>query len=101
MARKPTDRRHRSVDLRSPRHRNGRTTIRMEAAFLDALEEIARREDLTVDEIARRVERHRPSDRDRTAALRSLAVHYFRAAAGPADAGAFDRAMETVFPDGA
>lgn len=61
-----------------------RTSLRLEQAIWDALEEIAVREGLSVNEVCTRVDRARP-ERSLTASVRVYVLDYFREAA--TDAG--------------
>ena len=66
-----------------------RTSIRLEPALWDALEEISRREGLSLHEICDRIDRRR-RESSLTAAIRVFILSYYRAAAteaGHADAG--------------
>ena len=56
------------------------TTVRLEAAFWDALEEIAAREDMLVNEVCKAIADD-TGGRPLPEALRAYAVRYFRAAA--------------------
>lgn len=56
---------------------SGRTTMRLEPEFWDALGEICRRERLTLSELVRRID----LPGSRTSAVRIYALLYFRAAA--------------------
>ncbi len=65
---------------------SGRTTMRLEPELWDALDEICRRERLTLSELVRRVHVRG----NRTSAVRTYALAYFRVAAteaGHHDAG--------------
>ncbi|MFN4088229.1 MAG: ribbon-helix-helix domain-containing protein [Alphaproteobacteria bacterium] len=57
-----------------------RTSMRLEAAFWNGLEEICRREDMTINQICTQVSRRR-GQASLTAAVRVFVVSYFRRAA--------------------
>jgi len=66
-----------------------RTSLRLELAIWDALEEICAREGITLNQLCMRVERQR-GPRSLAAAIRVYALQYFREAAtepGHAEAG--------------
>ena len=60
----------------------GRTSMRLEPELWDALEEICRRENFSLGDLVRRVER-RGHPGGRTSAVRVYVIGYFRDAATP------------------
>jgi predicted DNA-binding ribbon-helix-helix protein len=58
-----------------------RTTIRMDDETWEALQDIARRELSTINEICEFIEVNRPDDLSLTVAIRIFALRYFREAA--------------------
>jgi predicted DNA-binding ribbon-helix-helix protein len=60
---------------------DGVTHVRLEAAVWSALEEIAMREDMTLNEVCWHVAVHAARGRSLPAALRAYALRYFRSAA--------------------
>lgn len=65
---------------RNVRLRGLRTSLRLEPAMWDALEEICRRESCSINEICSLIDEQRHGS-TRTAALRAFILYYFRAAA--------------------
>lgn len=73
----------------------GRTSMRLEPELWDALHEVCAREQITLGELVRRIER-RGHPGGRTSAVRVHIVEYFRAAATDAGHRAADHGS---FPD--
>lgn len=55
-------------------------SIRLEALYFDALDEMCEREDVGIDELAERIERVAGRGCDLEVGLRALVVSYFRSA---------------------
>lgn len=55
----------------------GRTSMRMEPEFWDALEDAAKDQDLTITDIVRSVE-NEMGEKDRTSAVRVYILNYYR-----------------------
>jgi predicted DNA-binding ribbon-helix-helix protein len=71
--------------------------MRLEAELWDALNEIAARENMTVNEVCTRVRRAHQGT-GLTSAVRILLISYFRAKAGSAMAASFDELLGQTFP---
>ena len=69
-----------TLQNRNVRIRGQRTSLRLEPAMWDALEEISRREGCSINEICTELEGIRGRS-TRTAALRVFILHYFRTSA--------------------
>lgn len=92
---KPVGRGSRLLVCRNVTVSGRRTSLRMEPELWDALEEVARREGLILNQLCTRVDRRRGTA-NLTASLRVAIVAYFRAAAPPVDEPAGDPDAERV-----